>query len=251
MPRRATPLDPEDGPEVRFALALRQLRDQAGFEARTIDAIAAKSHIPKSTLYAALRGKRIPTVPVLAALVQAWNGEPAEWLVRRTETEQEVERLRQQAMGRLQSHPGSLHDVPQPRPAKSKTPAPLGVSARTEGLQADESTEGERAGASHPSGEPTELELLLRRANEPELLSRLTDPAATDTAEIWALRRKAAWEPSMRDIARIARMRAPTVSKVLNGNDRSRRNAKRLLKAFNEIERLIHLQGHMRARGLM
>lgn len=55
MPRRATPLSPSDGPRARFALALRQLRDEAGFDAKTIASIAAENHIPKSTLHAALR----------------------------------------------------------------------------------------------------------------------------------------------------------------------------------------------------
>lgn len=96
MPRRATPLDPDDGPQARFALTLRRLRDRAGFDAKTIDAIAAENNIPRSTLYAAMSGKRMPTVPVLAALVRAWNGDPEEWLVHRTRTEQEIERLRQQ-----------------------------------------------------------------------------------------------------------------------------------------------------------
>ncbi|MET9462436.1 hypothetical protein ABZY05_46815 [Streptomyces canus] len=97
MPRRATPLDPDDGPQARFALALRLLRDRAGFDAKTIESIAAENYIPKSTLYAAMRGTRMPTRPVLAALVRAWNGDPEEWLVRRTETEAEIERLRQQS----------------------------------------------------------------------------------------------------------------------------------------------------------
>ncbi|MFF0092686.1 hypothetical protein ACFYSF_22370 [Streptomyces canus] len=58
--------------------------------------ISAKSHIPRATLYAALSGNRVPTVPVLAALVRAWNGDEAEWLARRTQTEQELEEARLQ-----------------------------------------------------------------------------------------------------------------------------------------------------------
>ncbi|MFJ2158148.1 hypothetical protein [Streptomyces sp. NPDC087856] len=71
------------------------MRDEAGFEAETITQIATKNVIPKSTLWAALRGERIPSVPVLAALVRAWGGDEADWLRLRTETEQAVERLRQ------------------------------------------------------------------------------------------------------------------------------------------------------------
>jgi transcriptional regulator with XRE-family HTH domain len=97
MPRRSTPLSPDDGPAARFALALRQLRDEAGFDAPTVTNIAAKNHIPRSTLHAAMRGKRIPSLPVLAALVRSWSGDEGEWARRRTETEQEIERLRLQA----------------------------------------------------------------------------------------------------------------------------------------------------------
>ncbi|MFF7870496.1 hypothetical protein ACFZCT_29055 [Streptomyces qaidamensis] len=50
--------------------------------------------MPKSTLYAALRGQRLPTVPVLAALVRAWGGKEVEWLMRRMDTEAQIERLR-------------------------------------------------------------------------------------------------------------------------------------------------------------
>jgi transcriptional regulator with XRE-family HTH domain len=94
MPRRATPLSPDDGPQARFALELRHLRDDAGFDAKTIHAIAAENNMPRSTLHAALRGERIPTVPVLAALVRAWGGNEAEWMRKRTRIEDEIERLR-------------------------------------------------------------------------------------------------------------------------------------------------------------
>ncbi|GHG56326.1 transcriptional regulator [Streptomyces griseocarneus] len=94
MPRRLTHLDSADGPLARFALELRALRDAAGFDAPTVDQIAVRSHIPRSTLYAALRGLRVPTRPVLGALVTAWDGDPVEWLMKRTATEAELERER-------------------------------------------------------------------------------------------------------------------------------------------------------------
>lgn len=94
MPRRPTHLSPEDGPAARFALDLRALRDEAGFDALTVDAIAARTKIPRSTLYAALRGQRIPTRPVLEAMVTAWGGDPVQWLKRRSSTEAEVEASR-------------------------------------------------------------------------------------------------------------------------------------------------------------
>ncbi|MFJ4716788.1 helix-turn-helix domain-containing protein [Streptomyces sp. NPDC088785] len=101
MPRRATPLSPDDGPQARFAIALRQLRDSAGFDAMTIQAIAARNDMPPSTLHAALRGQRIPSVPVLAALVRAWDGDEAEWMQKRTQVEDEVERSRLRTRGEL------------------------------------------------------------------------------------------------------------------------------------------------------
>lgn len=97
VPRRPTPLDPDDGPEARFAIALRKLKDEASFDAPTIDMIAARSKIPRSTLYAAMGGKRIPSIPVLAALVRAWNGDEVEWQTRRSDTEAELEVLRREA----------------------------------------------------------------------------------------------------------------------------------------------------------
>ncbi|MFD5734905.1 helix-turn-helix domain-containing protein [Streptomyces sioyaensis] len=96
MPRRPTHLSPEDGPVARFALSLRALRDEAGFDAATVDSIAAKTNIPRSTLYAALRGQRIPTRPVLEAMVSAWKGDAVEWLKKRSETEAEIEASRGQ-----------------------------------------------------------------------------------------------------------------------------------------------------------
>ncbi|WP_055566391.1 hypothetical protein [Streptomyces atriruber] len=41
-----------------------------------------------------MRGQRIPTVPVLAALVRAWGGDEGWWLRFRTATEEELERER-------------------------------------------------------------------------------------------------------------------------------------------------------------
>lgn len=108
MPRRPTPLNPDDGPQARFAIALRRLRDEAGFNAKRIDFIAAESGIPRATLFAAMRGQRIPTVPVLAALVTAWNGVPVQWLEFRTSTEKEIEQLR------LERKATSAEIVPRP-----------------------------------------------------------------------------------------------------------------------------------------
>lgn len=98
MPRRPTPLRPDDGPRARFALALRALRDQRGAAAPSIDQISVQQRVPRSTLYAALRGDRIPTRDVLAIIVNAWDGDEAEWMARRSQTEGELERARRAAL---------------------------------------------------------------------------------------------------------------------------------------------------------
>ena len=118
MPRRPTYLRPDDGPVARFALELRALRDEAGFDAPTVDSIAAKHHIPRSTLYAALRGRRVPTRPILAALVNSWGGDPAEWLSKRASVEAELEAMRPSAARRVQS---SSATKPASRPAVTST----------------------------------------------------------------------------------------------------------------------------------
>lgn len=127
MPRRPSRLDPEDGPLARFALDLRALRDAAGFEAPSVDQIAARTHIPRSTLYAALRGRRLPTRPVLGALVTAWGGDAWEWLARRTVTEAELEKVRAPESSRTRVTP----------PAEPKAPpVPVREQAGDERLEA-------------------------------------------------------------------------------------------------------------------
>ncbi|MFI6396357.1 helix-turn-helix transcriptional regulator [Nonomuraea sp. NPDC050540] len=94
MPRRPRPLRADEGPTARFALALRELRDRAGAKAPSIDQISVRAGIPRSTLYAALRGQRVPTRDVLASLVQAWGGDEGEWMIRRSAAEAELEAVR-------------------------------------------------------------------------------------------------------------------------------------------------------------
>lgn len=136
MPRRLTRLDSTDGPLARFALELRALRDAAGFAAPTVDQIAARSHIPRSTLYAALRGRRVPTRPVLGALVTAWGGDPAEWLMKRTATEAELEAARH----RRPVVPAPREPLPSV-PAVERAPLPqqsgIGPSRGAAGFAAD------------------------------------------------------------------------------------------------------------------
>jgi hypothetical protein len=82
VPRRAAPPDPEAGPLEGFAAKLRDLRDRAG--APSIPKISSASGLPRSSVYAILSGKRVPSEETLAALVDACGGDSAEWLAKRS-----------------------------------------------------------------------------------------------------------------------------------------------------------------------
>lgn len=87
MTRRSAPSSPESGAVSEFAAELRALRDQQGGQAPTIDEISRREAVPRSTLYAALRGNRLPSRETLSALVRAWGGDEAEWMAKRTAVE--------------------------------------------------------------------------------------------------------------------------------------------------------------------
>jgi len=90
VPRRPAPLDPASGPVERFAAELRALRDRLGSAAPSTAALAEAAGIPRSTLYAVLAGKRVPSEMVLTSLVEAYGGDVAEWLARRTRVLEEL-----------------------------------------------------------------------------------------------------------------------------------------------------------------
>ncbi|WP_253887773.1 cyclic nucleotide-binding domain-containing protein [Actinokineospora diospyrosa] len=73
---------------AEFAAALRRLQDAAGARTRSVGEIGARTGIPRSTLYAALRGDRLPRREVVAALAREWGGDEARWLAKRAEIEQ-------------------------------------------------------------------------------------------------------------------------------------------------------------------
>ena len=83
MGRRAKPVDPQQGPLAAFTADLWTLRAGAGADAPTMDQISDATGVPRSTLYAALKGDRVPGVKALAALVQAWGGDEEAWTIRR------------------------------------------------------------------------------------------------------------------------------------------------------------------------
>ncbi|WP_241253422.1 helix-turn-helix domain-containing protein [Streptomyces sp. W1SF4] len=84
MGRQEQPLDPEQGPVVRFAHDLRDLRRRAG--SPSYRQLAARTHFSASTLASAAAGQRLPSAAVLAAFVNACGGDPEEWEQRRIHT---------------------------------------------------------------------------------------------------------------------------------------------------------------------
>ncbi|MDN3249736.1 helix-turn-helix transcriptional regulator [Streptomyces sp. ZSW22] len=226
MPRRPTPLDPEDGPKARFAIALRQLRDRAGFDAKTIDQIAAESDIPRATLYAAMRGQRIPTVPVLRALVRAWHGDAGEWLTRRTETEQELERLR------LEGKSEPWH------PALSLQQAMVGLGTFVQQVGENAAKASREAspepdpGSVSPTADLSFPELLA--LPEDVLVSTLINANGADALDFWITLRRRAGYPRLRDIADGANVAFHVVADVTKGFDRTPTRVKAVLRYLRE-----------------
>jgi CRP/FNR family transcriptional regulator, cyclic AMP receptor protein len=87
MTRLPMPVSPGEGLLGSFAAELRSLRDQAGPDALSVDDISAQEGIPRSTLYAALRGDRLPRREVVAALARSWGADEGDWLVKRSALE--------------------------------------------------------------------------------------------------------------------------------------------------------------------
>ncbi|QUC58898.1 WD40 repeat domain-containing protein [Streptomyces sp. A2-16] len=77
MPRRERPLDAGDGPLVKFAAGLRQLRRKAGNP--PYRRLAEQAHYSISTLSSAAAGQRLPTLAVTLAYVRACDGDTEEW----------------------------------------------------------------------------------------------------------------------------------------------------------------------------
>ncbi|WP_018682373.1 helix-turn-helix domain-containing protein [Actinokineospora enzanensis] len=89
MPRRENPIDPDAGPVARFALGLRELREQAGHSYRDLAGIANYTH---GVLAAAASGRKLPTWPVTRAFVLACAGDEEAWQRRWSAAKAEVDR---------------------------------------------------------------------------------------------------------------------------------------------------------------
>ena len=71
--RRERPLDSGDSPELAFAAALRQLRQQAG--SPTYRVLSQRTHYSVTTLSSAAAGRALPSLPVALAYVRACDGD--------------------------------------------------------------------------------------------------------------------------------------------------------------------------------
>ncbi|RDI24634.1 nSTAND1 domain-containing NTPase [Lentzea flaviverrucosa] len=77
MPRRESPLERDGSALVDFAVDLRLLRDKAN--APTYRELARLTHYSASALSDAAGGKRLPSLAVTRAFVQACGGDEGEW----------------------------------------------------------------------------------------------------------------------------------------------------------------------------
>jgi hypothetical protein len=196
-----------------------------------IDAIAVQYGVSRSTLFAVMGGKRLPTPPVLEALVLAWGGDPVEWMTRRSETEREIERLR-------------LRDDRPPKDPRRQT------RRHQRPLEAV-STDFEWRGAvgEVPLSEPASSEVLARDSGGGEKLDRgdesatvvvraedalsgmsggrlirilVHDEPALGVETLWDRLRVEAGYPTLRDIAYATHLPQRVVAKVLRDESDSR-----------------------------
>ncbi|WP_188297557.1 helix-turn-helix domain-containing protein [Streptomyces sp. CBMA156] len=79
--------DTEPNPLALFAEELRTLQRASPL---TPTETHRSTGVPLSTVYAALAGTRLPSEPVLAALVEAWQGDRRSWITLRRETAAEL-----------------------------------------------------------------------------------------------------------------------------------------------------------------
>ncbi|QUQ66010.1 NACHT and WD repeat domain-containing protein [Kutzneria sp. CA-103260] len=77
MPRSERPLDPGDTPLLRFAADLRRLRESAG--SPVYRELSVKAHYSVAVLSEAAGGRKLPTLAVTLAYVDACGGDAQEW----------------------------------------------------------------------------------------------------------------------------------------------------------------------------
>lgn len=75
MPRRERPLDAGDGALLRFAADLRLLREKAGMPGYRD--LGRRAHYSATTLSDAATGRKVPSLAVTTAYVEACDGDVA------------------------------------------------------------------------------------------------------------------------------------------------------------------------------
>src|SRR5687768_14187952 len=77
LARRQRPLDGGDTPLLRFARDLRALREKAG--SPPYRELSRRAHFSAASLSDAAGGRKLPTLAVTLAYVQACDGDVREW----------------------------------------------------------------------------------------------------------------------------------------------------------------------------
>ena len=77
MPRTERPLDDQDSELGSFAADLRRLREKAGTP--SYRELASRAHYSAAALSDAAGGRKLPTLAVTLAYVNACEGDPGEW----------------------------------------------------------------------------------------------------------------------------------------------------------------------------
>jgi transcriptional regulator with XRE-family HTH domain len=97
VPRRERPLDVGESSLLRFAADLRRLRQKAG--SPTYRKLAERAHYSAATLSEAAAGRRLPTLSVVVAYVEACDGDVRQWTERWQEVAAELAAADSEAEG--------------------------------------------------------------------------------------------------------------------------------------------------------
>lgn len=87
MPRPERPLDSEDSPLLQFAADLRRLREKAG--SPTYRDLSRRAHYSPAALSEAAAGRKLPTLALMLAYVDACRGDRKAWETRWRELAEE------------------------------------------------------------------------------------------------------------------------------------------------------------------
>lgn len=122
VPARMTLLNPADGPLMQFAVALRQLRDNAPADrTASVPEVVREcgNAVSKAAIFAAMSGKVLPSRLTLKVMVLAWapgrEQDLQDWMVRRSQCERSLASTARRvlaassrAIGSADQHPGSF-----------------------------------------------------------------------------------------------------------------------------------------------